>query len=93
MVAQGVHAPEESRLWSGGGGGSLAILYSSVKNIQPRQDFPGGPVVKNLPCNAGDMGSIPGRGPKIPHAMGQLSRRATTRDKPTHHNKDPACPN
>ena len=23
-------------------------------------DFPDGPVVKNLPCNAGDMGSIPG---------------------------------
>ena len=26
------------------------------------QDFPGGPVVKNLPANAGDMGSIPGPG-------------------------------
>ena len=26
------------------------------------EDFPGGPVVKNLPCNAGDMGSIPGPG-------------------------------
>ena len=25
-------------------------------------DFPGGPVVKNLPCNAGDEGLIPGRG-------------------------------
>ena len=24
--------------------------------------FPGGPVVKNLPCNAGDTGSIPGLG-------------------------------
>ena len=24
--------------------------------------FPGGPVVKNLPCNAGDVGSIPDRG-------------------------------
>ena len=24
--------------------------------------FPGGPVVKNLPCNAGDAGLIPGRG-------------------------------
>ena len=23
-------------------------------------DFPGGPVVKSLPANAGDMGSIPG---------------------------------
>ena len=26
------------------------------------QDFPGGPVVKNLPANAGDMGLIPGPG-------------------------------
>ena len=36
-------------------------------------DFSGGPVVKNLPSNAGDAGSIPGRGTKIPHALGQLS--------------------
>ena len=32
-------------------------------------DFPGGPVVKNLPCNAGDVGSIPGQGTKILHAV------------------------
>ena len=25
-------------------------------------DFPGGPVVKNLPINTGDVGSIPGLG-------------------------------
>ena len=31
-------------------------------------DFPGGPVVKTLPSNAGGVGSIPGRGAKIPHA-------------------------
>ena len=65
-------------------------------------DFPGGPVVKNPPCNAGDAGLIPGQGTKIPHAAGQLSQRAstrarmpwslraTTREKPTHHNKEPA---
>ena len=41
-------------------------------------DFPGGPVTKNLPYNAGDAGSIPGQGTKIPHAAGQLSPRATT---------------
>ena len=35
--------------------------------------FPGGPVVKNLPCHAGDTGSIPGQGTKIPYAMGQLT--------------------
>ena len=33
----------------------------------------------NLPCNAEDAGSIPGRGIKIPHATGQLSPRATTK--------------
>ena len=30
-------------------------------------------MVKNLPCNAGDGVSIPGRGTKIPHAAGQPS--------------------
>ena len=33
-------------------------------------DFPGGPVVKNLPCNAGDRGSIPRQRPNIPHTWG-----------------------
>ena len=30
--------------------------------------FPGGAVVESLPANAGDTGSIPGWGVKIPHA-------------------------
>ena len=30
-------------------------------------------MVKNPPSNVGDVGSIPGWGAKIPHAMGQLS--------------------
>ena len=30
-------------------------------------------MVKNLPCHAGDTGSIPGQGTKIPYAMGQLT--------------------
>ena len=37
------------------------------------QDFPGGPVVKNPRCNAGDVGLIPGWGAKTPHTAGQLS--------------------
>ena len=41
------------------------------------QDFPGGPVVKNLPFNARDAGLIPGRGTKAPHATGQLSPSIT----------------
>ena len=31
-------------------------------------DVPGDPVVKNLPANAGDTSSAPGRGSKIPQA-------------------------
>ena len=47
-------------------------------------DFPGGPVVKNMPSNAGDTGSIPGQGTKIPHAMGQLERSPCTAAKEAH---------
>ena len=57
-------------------------------------DFPGDPVVKNLPCNAQDLGSIPGGGTRIPYAVVSLrvhgnyracvpqleSLRATTKD-------------
>ena len=39
-------------------------------------DFSDGPVVKNLPSNAGNKGSIPGQGTKIPHALEQLSLQA-----------------
>ena len=41
----------------------------------PHRDSPGGPVVKNPPCNAGDMGSIAGWQPKIPYAV-KWSKRA-----------------
>ena len=39
-------------------------------------DFPGSPVVKNPSSKAGNMGSIPGQGSKIPQAMGQLRPNA-----------------
>ena len=42
------------------------------------RDFPGGPVVKKLPYNARDAGSIPRQGTKIPDAAGQRSLHATT---------------
>ena len=38
--------------------------------------FPRGPVVKNQPCNAGDMDSIPDQRTMIPHATEQLSAHA-----------------
>ena len=30
-------------------------------------------MIKNLPCSAGNAGSIPGQGTKNSHAVGQLS--------------------
>ena len=36
-------------------------------------------MVKNPPSNAGDSGSIPGWGTRVPHAAGQLSPLTTTR--------------
>ena len=42
------------------------------------RDFPGGPVVKNPPSNAVDVGSIPAQVTKIPHAVGQLSLHTAT---------------
>ena len=46
------------------------------------RDFPGGPVVKSLPSNAGDMGFIPSQGTKILHVEGNLSPCAATGDSP-----------
>ena len=62
------------------------------------QDFPGGPVVKNPPANAGDTGSIPSPG-KF-HVSGQLGPYATTTEpkrlepvvhKRSHSNKAMPC--
>ena len=51
----------------------MAVFKKSTNRASP-----GGAVVKNLPANAGDAGSSPGQGTKIPHAMEQLSPCATT---------------
>ena len=48
----------------------LAVIYSG--------DFAHGPMAKNLLCNPGDSGSIPGWGTKIPHAPGKLCRQTST---------------
>ena len=60
-----------------------AYIFKVLKEKKTAGDFPSGPVVKNLPSNAGDAGSIPGQGTKIPHAVGQLSPRTATTE-PTH---------
>jgi len=46
-------------------------------------DFPGGPVVKNLSSNAGDVGLTPGWGTKIPNALGQLRSQMPHREQPS----------
>ena len=49
------------------------MRYSDGRLIKhDLRDFPGGPVVKNPPANAGDVDSTPGQETKTPHAMGQL---------------------
>ena len=59
---------------------SACVLARAIFHLKMSSllDFPGGPMVKTPPCNAGDMGSIPGQGTKIPHVMEQLSPSNTT---------------
>ena len=50
-----------------------------VRVMEGKQgDFPGGSLVENSPSSAGDVGSIPGQGTKVPHPMGQLSQCIAT---------------
>ena len=41
--------------------------------------FPGGPVVKNWPCNAGGVGLSPGQGTTIPQVREQINLHTVTR--------------
>ena len=49
----------------------------------PSSDFPGGPVVKNLSCNARAASLIPHRGAKITCAAEQLSLHTHLLSLPT----------
>ena len=51
-------------------------------------DFPDGPVVKNPPSNAGDTGSIPSQGTKIPHATRHLKPVLHNKRKSKHNHQD-----
>ena len=57
--------------------GSLGVLKLSDCDGTLFRDFPGGPAVNNLPCNAGDRSSIPGQEARIPRGSGGST-------KPTH---------
>ena len=50
---------------------SIELALNCVKQyvLERGRDFPGGPVVKISPSNAGGAGLIPGQGAKIPHAL------------------------
>ena len=41
---------------------SNVIAEGQIGKKRNSEDFPGGPLVKNPPANAGDMGSVPSRG-------------------------------
>ena len=59
----------------------IALQYCRLlflKN-QRQRDFPGGPVFKISPSNAGGAGSIPGQGAKVPHAVWPKKLKHKTR--------------
>ena len=47
-------------------------------------------MVKNLSCNAENVGLIPGQETKASHATGLLSPCTATRETPVHCSEDPA---
>ena len=53
-------------------------------------EFPGGPVINNLPSSAGWMGLIPGQGTEIPRAVRQPSPHTETAE-PGVSNREPVC--
>ena len=63
-------------------GTERTLIHVGLSEIHVWEDFVGGPVVKNLPFNAGDVGSIPSGGTKILHASEQLIPRATVQKMP-----------
>ena len=68
---------------SGPVGFSLSVEPPSLQLRQGQlrlvcRNFPGGPMVKTLSSNAGSVGSIPGQGAKILHALGPQSQNIKT---------------
>ena len=67
----------------------LNVVEAQMKQLQDGswRDIPGGPVVKNLLPNAGDIYSICGQETKIPHAVDQLSPHPLCTAKKTQHSQ------
>ena len=51
-------------------------------------DFPGGPAVKTSPSKTGGVGSIPGQGIKIPHALRPKNQNIKQKQYCNKFNKD-----
>ena len=56
--------------------------------MQFPRDLPGGQVIKTSPSNAGGVGSIPGQGAKIPHALGPKNQNIKQKQYCNKINKD-----
>ena len=67
-----------------------ALTFSLFKTLTP-WEFPGGPVVKTLPSNAGGEGLIPGQGSRS-HML-QLEFECHKTPHSTEKIEDPACHN
>ena len=64
-----------------------------MKGKKKKRDLPGGPVVKNPPFNAGEMGSFPGCGTRVPYTMEQLSLSSTTTEPMGSTTRESVCLN
>ena len=51
-------------------------------------DLPGGPVVGSSPPKAGDVGSVPGQGAEIPHALWPKNQNVKQKQYCNKYNED-----
>ena len=65
---------------------NLVVVKSHYNKMR---DFPGSPVVDNLPSKARNAGSIFDQETRIPHSMGQVSLPTASSEKLMCCNKDP----
>ena len=67
----------------------MTLLISGLQSTNERGwDFPGSPVVRTSPSNAGGMGSIPGQGAKFPHASPPKNQNIKRKQYGNKFNKD-----
>ena len=72
---------------------AMRITDQQLCTTTRMRDFPGGPEVKNLPCNAGDASSISGQGTKLPPCHGATKPVHYNYQSPWTTNTEPSCHN